>query len=156
MLEFPSFIRGPVEAGFSRQETPRFDTSQPASGAYYAEIVSDDAPMYFSVNFVLTREEALYFRAWLRQNNFEILTGAQFEIELSTEDGLTTQIASFTPSGIPQLSSESGRIVNYTGEILVQRFNEPTAGFEDLILGVASLGGSYLLQEIVNNDMPES
>ena len=156
MLEFPSFIRGPVEAGFSRQETPRFDTSQPASGAYYAEIVSDDAPMYFSVNFVLTREEALYFRAWLRQNNFEILTGAKFEITLSTEDGLTTQVASFTPNGIPQLSSESGRIVNYTGEILVQRFNEPTAGFEDLILGVASLGGSYLLQEIVNNDMPES
>lgn len=153
MLEFPSFIRGPVEAGFSRQETPRFDTSQPASGAYYAEIVSDDAPMYFSVNFVLTREEALYFRAWLRQNNFEILTGAQFEIELSTEDGITTQIASFTPSGIPQLSSESGRIVNYTGEILVQRFNEPSTEFDDLILGVGASGGSYQLQYLINEDL---
>ena len=153
MLEFPSFIRGPVEAGFSRQETPRFDTSQPASGAYYAEIVSDDAPMYFSVNFVLTREEALYFRAWLRQNNFEILTGAQFEIELSTEDGLTTQIASFTPSGIPQLSSESGRIVNYTGEILVQKFNEPSAEFDDLILGIGAAGGAYQLQYLINEDL---
>jgi hypothetical protein len=153
MLEFPSFIRGPVEAGFSRQETPRFDTSQPASGAYFTEIVSDDAPMYFSVNFVFTREEALYFRAWLRQNSFEILTGAQFEITLSTEDGLTTQIASFTPSGIPQLSSESGKIVNYTGEILVQRFNDPTAGFEDLILGVGASGGSYQLQYLINEDL---
>ena len=149
MLEFPSFIRGPVEAGFSRQETPRFDTSQPASGAYFSEIVSDDAPMYFSVNFVLTREEALYFRAWLRQNNFEILTGAQFEIELSTEDGLTTQIASFTPSGIPQLSSESGRIVYYTGEILVQKFNEPSAQFDDLILGIGASGGAYQLQYLI-------
>lgn len=153
MLEFPSFIRGPVEPGFSRQETPRFDTSQPASGAYYAEIVSDDAPMYFSVNFVLTREEALYFRAWLRQNNFEILTGAQFEIELSTEDGITTQIASFTPSGIPQLSSESGRIVNYTGEILVQKFNEPSAEFDDLILGIGAAGGAYQLQYLINEDL---
>ena len=153
MLEFPSFIRGPVEAGFSRQETPRFDTSQPASGAYFSEIVSDDAPMYFSVNFVLTREEALYFRAWLRQNNFEILNGAQFEIELSTEEGITTQVASFTPSGIPQLSSESGRIVNYTGEILVQRFNEPSAGFEDLILDIGASGGSYQLQYLINEDL---
>ena len=153
MLEFPSFIRGPVEAGFSRQETPRFDTSQPASGAYFSEIVSDDAPMYFSVNFVLTREEALYFRAWLRQNNFEILNGAQFEIELSTEGGLTTQVASFTPSGIPQLSSESGRVVNYTGEIMVQRFNEPSAGFEDLILGVVASGGAYQLQYLINEDL---
>jgi len=153
MLEFPSFIRGPVEAGFSRQETPRFDTSQPASGAYFSEIVSDDAPMYFSVNFVLTREEALYFRAWLRRNNFEILTGAQFEIELSTEEGITTQIASFTPSGIPQLSSESGRIVNYTGEILVQKFNEPSAQFDDLILGIGASGGSYQLQYLINEDL---
>ena len=109
--------------------------------------------MYFSVNFVLTREEALYFRAWLRRNNFEILTGAQFEIELSTEEGITTQIASFTPSGIPQLSSESGRIVNYTGEILVQKFNEPSAQFDDLILGIGASGGSYQLQYLINEDL---
>lgn len=155
MLTFPPSLRGPVEAGYSRRETERFTTSQPASGAYYYEIVSDDAPMYFTLNFVFTRAEAMVFRAWLRQNNFEILTGAQFEIDLSTEDGITTQIAAFTPSGIPQLSSESGRIVSYNAEIMVQKFNEPSLGSEELILGVANSGGSYLLQEIVNNDMPE-
>jgi hypothetical protein len=154
MLEFPSFIRGPVEAGYSRDETPRFGTSQPASGAYYSEIVSDDAPMFFSVNFVLTRDEAAGFRAWLRLNNYEILTGGQFKILLSTEDGITEQVASFTPNGIPQLSSESGRVVNYSGEILVQRFNEPSLGSEDLVLGALELGGRSLLDTIVNIDMP--
>ena len=154
MLTFPPSLRGPVEAGFSRRETERFITTQPASGAYFFEIVSDDAPMYFTLNFVFTREQALVFRAWLRQNNFEILTGAQFEIDLSTEGGITTQVAAFTPGGIPQLSSESGKIVNYTAEIMVQRFNEPSLGSEDLILGASELGGSLLLDVIVQNDLP--
>lgn len=155
MLIFPSFLRGPVEAGYSRRETERFTASQPASGAYYYEIVSDDAPMYFTVNFLFERYQAQAFRAWLRQNNFELLTGGQFEIQLSTEDGITTQIAAFTPTGIPQMTGESGRIISYSGEIMVQRFNEPTLGYEDLVLAAAEMGGNKYLDIAITQEMPE-
>ena len=83
MLEFPSFLRGPVQANYSRNDGARFQASQPASGAYFSQIISDDVPSYFDVQFVFERDFASAFRAWLRQNSFEILTGAQFTIPLA-------------------------------------------------------------------------
>ena len=153
MLEFPSFLRGPVQANYSRNDGARFQASQPASGAYFAQIISDDVPSYFDVQFVFKREFAQAFRAWLRLNSFEILTGAQFEIELSTEDGLSTQVGSFTPDGIPQYTGENASVITYSARIVVPRLYEPSAGFEDLILGVMSGGGSYQLQYLINEDL---
>lgn len=153
MLEFPSFLRGPVQANYSRNDGARFQASQPASGAYFAQIISDDVPSYFDVQFVFERQFAQAFRAWLRQNSFEILTGAQFEIDLSIEDGLSTQVGSFTPDGIPQCTGENANVITYSARIVVPRLYEPSAGFEDLILGVMNGGGSYQLQYLINEDL---
>lgn len=154
MLTFPSFLRGPLQAGFSRSQAARFVASQPAAGSYFEQIETEDVPSFFTVQFLFKRNEALAFQAWMRQNQYEILNGAQFEIDLSIEDGLVTQVASFTPNGIPQYSGENAGLVSYTAEIVVPRLNIPSLGFEGLILGVAELGGSHLLQHIVNYDMP--
>lgn len=154
MLIFPSFLRGPIQASYSREETPRFAISQPASGPYFAQILTDDAPTYFNVQFIFKRQYAQAFRAWLRQNEFEILTGSQFEIDLSIEDGVVTQTASFTPDGIPQYTGETAQVVAYSGRIMVRQLYEPSLGSEELLLYIAEAGGSHLLQEIVNIDMP--
>ena len=154
MLEFPSFLRGPVQANYSRNDGARFQASQPASGAYFAQIISDDVPSYFDVQFVFEREFAQAFRAWLRQNSFEILNGAQFTIQLAIEDGVSTQTGSFTPDGIPQYTGENANVITYLARIVVPRLYEPSAGFEDLVFGVASLGGSSLFDIIVNRDIP--
>lgn len=154
MLTFPNYLRGPLQAGFARAQGARFIASQPAAGNYFAQIETEDVPEFFTVQFLFKRNEALVFQAWLRQNEFEILNGAQFEIDFSIEDGLVTQIASFTPNGIPQYAGENAGVVSYTAEIVVPRLNIPSLGFEDLILGVAGSGGSHLLQHIVNYDMP--
>jgi len=155
MLTFPTFLRGPLQAGYSRTRAATYQTSQPAAGAYYTQIISEDVPDYFNVTLKFERQYALAFQAWLRLNDGEIRNGAQFEIDLSIEDGLVTQIASFTPSGFPQYAGEEAKIITYQAEIVVPRLSIPSLGFEDLIIGVAELGGSNLLQKIVNYDMSE-
>ncbi len=154
MLVYPSTIRAPIRANYSRVETPMFDTTDPASGSYFVQINSDDSPTYFNLSFIFERESAMVFRAWLLRNNKDLLNGAQFEIDLSTESGDTTQVASFTQDGIPQYTGETTNLVYYSAKILVRRFFEPITGNEDLILGVAELGGANLLDVIVNIDMP--
>lgn len=155
MLTFPTFLRGPIQAGYSRARAATYQASQPAAGAYYTQIISEDVPSYFNITFKFKKEYALAFQAWLRLNEFEITNGAQFEIPLSIEDGLVTQTASFTPSGFPQYAGEEAKMITYQAEIVVPRLNIPSLGFEDLIIGVEELGGSHLLQYIVNYDMPE-
>ena len=56
---------------------------------------------------------------------------------------------------IPQRAGESGKVLFYSAQILVRKVIDPTEGFEDLILGVAEMGGSALLDVIVNVDLPE-
>jgi hypothetical protein len=154
MLTFPSFLRGPIQASYSREETSRFGISQPASGPYFNQILSDDAPSYFNLSFVFKRSDAMAFAAWLRLNNREILTGAQFEIDLSIEDGVTTQIASFVPDGIPQYTGEVAQFITYSARIMVRKLSVPSEGLEELVIGAAELGGSELLDIIVQNDLP--
>lgn len=154
MLTFPIFLRKPLQAGYSINQPAGYLASQPASGAYFAQIVTEDRPAYFNVQFLFTRGEAMAFQAWLRLNDFEIQNGAQFEIDLSTDDGITTQVGSFTPTGYPQRASESGRTVSYTAEIVVPRMNIPSLGFEDLVLGAQELGGPSILDLIVNEELP--
>lgn len=150
MLTFPTFLRGPLQAGYSRSTAATYQTSQPAAGAYYTQIISEDVPSYFTVSFTFKREFAMAFQAWLRLNDGEIKNGAQFQIPLSIEDGLTTQTGSFTPSGYPQYAGERAGIVSYNAEIVVPRLYIPTAGSEDLVLAVAEMGGNSLLDIAIN------
>jgi len=155
MYVYPTFLPKPLQSGYSRDESSRFQISQPSAGAYFSQIVSDDAPSFFNLRFVMPLAQAQVFRAWLRQDNFAILNGAQFEIDLPTEDGVITQVASFLPDGIPQHTGEAGKVLFYDARVMVRKLNEPSLGGEELILGVAALGGSPLLDVIVNVDLPE-
>lgn len=134
MLSFPSFLRGPLQAGYSRSQGASFITSQPAAGPYFAQIETEDVPAFFSVSFIFNRVHAQAFAAWLRLNNNEIKNGAQFEIALSIEDGVVTQVASFTRDGVPQYSGENAKTVTYTAEIMVRKLLYPSEGCESLVL----------------------
>ena len=155
MYVFPAYLPRPLQASYTTDESARFQISQPGGGAYFSQIVSDDAPTYFNLRWAFPLAQAQVFRAWLRQDNFAILNGAQFEIDLPTEDGIITQTASFLPDGIPQRSGEQGHVLFYDARVMVRKLNEPSLGGEDLILGVAEMGGSPLLDVIVNVDLPE-
>ena len=73
---------------------------------------------------------------------------------MPTENGIITQTASFTPGGIPQRAGESGKVLFYSAQILVRKVVDQTEGFEDLVLAIAAMGGSALLDVVVNRDMP--
>lgn len=117
---FPDYIVI-KEDGFSRSEGVRFTASAPASGPYYSQIISDDVPMIFNLELVAkTHADALNFRQWLIQNNYDIMTGAQFNIRLWTEYGYTTQVASFMPDAMPQLTQTIRNLFFYSARIVVQ------------------------------------
>jgi hypothetical protein len=118
---FPAELNKPTQAAFSREESPRFDTSQPASGPYYVRIMQDDSPVFFNVSFLFDQDDALAFRAFVRQDNFALLNGAEFNINIPLESGTVAQVASFTPDGAPQL--DGLRVINapYTCRIMVLR-----------------------------------
>ena len=112
-----------LDSGFSRDMSSRFIISQPAAGPYFAQIVQDDAPVYFNVQWTLGRQHAFNFMLWLRNDNGAVLNGAQFNAQIWTEAGFANQACSFTPDGIPQLTSIRGMTYNYNARIMVRRLN---------------------------------
>jgi len=156
MIQFPPLLNKKIkQEGYGREDTARFAISEPASGPHYAQLLSDDAPSFFRLQMNLRSHEAQFFRTWLNSNNFAVLAGAQFEIKLMTEDGMTTQIVSFVPDGIPQMTNFAGGRFTYSMRVIVRKVTGPSTGFEDLIIGISNMGGSPLLQRIVNNLLPE-
>lgn len=112
-----------LDSGFSREMSSRFQISQPASGPYFVQILQDDAPVFFNVQWTLTRQQAFEFMLWLRNDTAAVLNGAQFNAQLWTESGFTNQVCSFTPDGLPQLSSIAGNTMSYAARIMVRRLN---------------------------------
>lgn len=151
---FPPALNRILQQGFSRQEQSRFSSTQPASGAYFSRLDSDDAAVVYNVSFQFSQDEALAFRAWLRLDNFAVLNGAEFNIDIYGEGGTSTQVASFTPDGVPQVTGSNAEHLIYSCRMIVQRMNEIGVGSEELIVGAVNLGGFALLDEIVNNDLP--
>lgn len=156
MIQFPAALNSKIkQEGYGREDSARFAISEPASGPHYAQLLSDDAPSFFNLRMDLRNHDAQFFRTWLNSNNFAVLTGAEFEIKLMTEDGMTTQVASFLPDGIPQVTNFAGGRFTYSMRVIVRKVTGPSAGFEDLIIGISNMGGSPLLQRIVNNLLSE-
>lgn len=151
----PAILNAQIQQnGYGKRADARFITSQPAAGSYYAQIRSEDVPTYFDLTLQLDANDALVFDVFLRSDNYAVLNGAQFNITLLTEDGMTEQVASFPPDAIPQLVGVNAFTYTYSMRVMVPRLNKPSAGSEDLILFMANNGGASLLQEIVNYDMP--
>lgn len=118
---FPSYLVV-RESRYSRSEGQRFIASQPSAGPYFVQIVSDDVPVYFDFEIVAKNQaDALAFRSWLISDNFAVLSGATFTMQLWTEYGLTVQTASFADGGTPQLVSTIGNIFIYSCRISLNR-----------------------------------
>lgn len=153
---FPPVLNTPLQASYSREETITFAASQPASGPYYVQILTDDAPAYFQCEWVFTADAALAFRSFLRQDNGAVFNGAEFDLELPIEGGNAMQTAVFTPDGVPQLIGKERDLLRFSGRIMVRKLNEIGEGSEALIIGAVEAGGFDLLDTIVNEDMPNN
>lgn len=156
MNQFPSLLNEEItQQGYSREDGARFLVSEPASGPHYAQLLTDDVPSIFSLQMVINSQHAMLFRAWQRSNNYAVLHGEQFLINLRTEDGMLPQVASFVPNGIPQVQNISGDMITYSMEVLVRKLNENSPDFESFYWRINELGDSNLLQTITNDYLPE-
>jgi hypothetical protein len=119
--DFPA-VASILESDYSRQEGSRFTSSAPAAGPYYTQIISDDVPTFYPLTIVLKSvADAEAFRDWLNADDYAVLTGALFNVDLWSEFGLLSQEAAFTPDGIPQLTSTVRNIYYYSARIVVSR-----------------------------------
>ena len=154
MIVFPEYLNKPLQNGFSRTRAEGFITSDPASGPAFYVIETEDLPTVYNLNFSFSPGESLAFKAWLRKYK-EVLFGAEFNMIVYGEGKDLPQVVRFTQGGTPQLTGVNALQNLYTAQIECRNVIEDGEGSEDLILGVAASGGGYLLQDIVNNDMPE-
>lgn len=153
---FPAVLNEQItQQGYGREDGTRFNISEPASGPHYAQLLTDDSPTTFTLQMILNGQHARLFRAWQRSNNYAVLHGQQFLINLRTEDGMLQQTASFLPGGIPQVQQIVGDETTYTMRILVRRIVETSPDFESFYWRIDELGDPNLLQTIVNDNMPE-
>ena len=63
----------------------------------FTSINADDAPMSFGLTWRFTRNQIEQFRDWLEADNFAVLNGEQFDINLPTDTGIILQSVSFSP-----------------------------------------------------------
>lgn len=156
MNQFPSVLNDQItQQGYNREDGARFMVSEPASGPHYAQLLTDDVPSRFKLQMVLNAHHSRFFRAWQSNNNFAVLHGEQFLINLRTEDGMLQQVASFLPNGIPQVQNISGDMITYSMEVLVRRLNESSPEVDSFYWRIDELGDSGLLQNIINIYLPE-
>lgn len=156
MNQFPSVLNDQItQQGYNREDGARFMVSEPASGPHYAQLLTDDVPSRFKLQLILNGQHAALFRAWQRSNNYSVLHGEQFIINLRTEDGMLPQVACFLPNGIPQLDQIVGNTFTYRMEVLVRRLNETLTEYESFYWRLNELGSPELLQTIVNEQISE-
>ena len=121
MATFPTEINNMIlQNGYTRDETSRFISSEPASGTPFVQIESDDAVFIFNASVRLDQSQAFAFRSWMNAGNAAVMVGAEFDIVLWGESGFSTYKARFTDNGIPQLTGVNALTFNYSFQIMVR------------------------------------
>jgi len=152
IVKWPTDLRGPLVAGFSREEIIGFRENDLASGPAVIEPFSEDTPQFHNVTYQFKNGDARRFQLWLRENKVKFLSPF-FDGPLITEDSsILTQECRFTSDGYPQLTGKSvGGIWTYSARLITREIvngDDEYAEELDAIWGVncgdINLGNSLL------------
>jgi hypothetical protein len=140
-INWPTGLRPSIKASKSRDEIVGFRESPVTSGPSLIEPFSDDTPVFYSVQFIFTKDEARAFQSWLRINRIKT-NSPFFNFPLLIEDpNVDTQEARFTLDGYPQLVSETNSIFTYSGRILIRKIISEDEAHDGFILQLSEATG---------------
>lgn len=120
-INWPTGLRGPLVANYSRNEIVGFLEPELTSGPSFVTPITDDNPQFHNVTYQFKSGDARRFQQWLRVNRFKTLS-PWFNGPLITEDSsVETQECRFIADGYPQLSAKTiGGIYTYNATILTR------------------------------------
>lgn len=136
-IDFPKYLRGHLVSGYSRDQAAAFRQNSPFSGAPYTESLTDDTPSTFELSFAFEGGYNRAFWQWFNSPSYCNKGRKEFNIDLQIESGVHTQVARFTASGRPQLTSYAGNVYFYSAQVIVRKVNDPDDANSDLIIKFA-------------------
>lgn len=150
--QYPDILPNPIDSGYRKAEARRFNLGDVSSGSFAKEIQTDDSPVVYDLTFVLPINLEPIFRAWLSQDDFNMLKGAPFNMPIVTEYGVIIQVVQFVDGGQPQQSSMTLRTKTFTARVAARRQMNSHGGLTDPIFAV----GTFLITEYGDNIVTES
>ena len=114
------------------QKARRFNLGDVSSGAFSREIQTDDSPVTYDLTFVLPINLEPIFRAWLAQDDFNMLKGAPFNMPIVTEYGVILRWCNLLMVGQPQQSSMTLNTKTYTAKVTARKQMNSPDGLDDI------------------------
>ena len=133
--QYPDSLRLPLMNDYSKQDASGFSINGLTAGDYAARIDTDDIYTVYNLSFVFKPEQAAIFRAWLAQDEFNMLKGAAFNIPLQTEYGVIIQVVRFTENGKPQLTGKVRGLLTYSAQVIARTQMDNVDGLDDAVFG---------------------
>lgn len=125
-IRWPSGLRGALQAGKQRTRAASFRQSDPSAGAPFFESFADDIPTIWSFQLRFSQSESIVFWDWWRSPEYCDYGRNWFIFPIDTEYGMVEVEGHFTASGIPNASTQQGRVFAYPVELLVREIQYPT------------------------------
>lgn len=127
-LNYPSMIPL-MQRDKSRNESQTFINANPAAGAPFVQLITEDVSTEWPFTVRMTRGQAVVFQSWLRtadSNGDKPIDGAFFNMEVLVEFGLELQEIRFLAQ--PQISNVNGNFVTYQAQCITRSLN---LGFDE-------------------------
>lgn len=123
-INYPLSLRTILQAGKQRTQPATFKTSDPRRGYAYYQKIGTDAPVFWSVSFCFTREEAKRFWMWFWSPDYLDRGSKSFNMPIKTEFGLVTHECRFLPDTLLPVS-ETAETINYSATITARALVHP-------------------------------
>ena len=122
-LNYPSAIPL-MQRDKARNESQTFINANPAAGAPFVQLITEDVSAEWPFTVRMTRGQAVVFQTWLRtadSNGDKPIDGAFFDMSVLVEFGLETQEIRFLQQ--PQITSVQGNFLTYSAQCITRSLN---------------------------------
>lgn len=121
VIQWPEKLRGPLVAGFSREEVVGFLENDLASGPAFITPFSEDTPQFHSLTYQFKQGDARRFQMWLREHKFKFLSPFFDGPIISEDNSVQLQECRFTADGYPQLTGKTtGGLFTYSARVITR------------------------------------
>lgn len=123
-IPYPLNLRTITTSGKSRTQPASFKTHEPRRGYAYFQKIGTDTPVFWSVSFTFTREEAKRFWLWFASPDYLDSGAKEFTMPIKTEFGMVTHTCRFLPDSLLPVS-ETAEILSYSATIMARALVYP-------------------------------